>query len=79
MKRREAAERATDMLGSSGNRSGGSESAGDGTAQQQIEQMKEKDRIHLEEIRRLLHEKIDLQAVTIEQKEKLLVREKEFG
>ena len=41
--------------------------------------MKEKDRIHLEEIRRLLHEKIDLQAVTIEQKEKLLVREKEFG
>lgn len=68
-------------------------------AASQLEEMKEKDRIHLEEIKRwvkeprarpaatgqkadmdrLLQEKIELQSAAIEQKEKLLLREKEFG
>jgi protein HOOK3 len=44
----------------------------------EIASLKEKDRLHLEEIKKLLLEKIDLQSTDISQRERALVREKEF-
>ncbi|WWC71606.1 uncharacterized protein I206_105564 [Kwoniella pini CBS 10737] len=46
---------------------------------EQILSLKEKDHQHLEDIKRLLLEKIDLQSAGIETKERELEKEKEFG
>ncbi|KAK4689518.1 hypothetical protein P7C73_g592, partial [Tremellales sp. Uapishka_1] len=45
----------------------------------QVENLKEKDRLHLEEIKKLLMEKVDLQSSGIDQREKALEREKDLG
>ena len=44
----------------------------------EIAALKDKDRLHLEEIKKLLLEKVDLQSTGINQREKALEREKEF-
>ncbi|WWC93739.1 hypothetical protein V866_000575 [Kwoniella sp. B9012] len=46
---------------------------------EQVHALKEKDHQHLEDIKRLLLEKVDLQSAGIENKERELEKEKEFG
>ncbi|WVQ81913.1 hypothetical protein IAT38_004040 [Cryptococcus sp. DSM 104549] len=46
---------------------------------EQIDALKEKDRQHLEEIKKLLVDKVDLQAAGIDQRERALDKEKEFS
>lgn len=46
---------------------------------EEITALKDKDRLNLEEIKRLLVEKVDLQSTGITQREKALQREHEFG
>ncbi|KIR99636.1 hypothetical protein L804_03268 [Cryptococcus deuterogattii 2001/935-1] len=46
---------------------------------EQIEALREKDRQNLEEIKILLKDKVNLQTVSIDQSEKALEKEKEFG
>ncbi|EIW67281.1 hypothetical protein TREMEDRAFT_64529 [Tremella mesenterica DSM 1558] len=46
---------------------------------QQVEHLRQKDRVHLEEIKKLLMDKVDMQSASITQREKDLSREKEFG
>nr|XP_019044643.1 hypothetical protein I302_06556 [Kwoniella bestiolae CBS 10118]OCF23573.1 hypothetical protein I302_06556 [Kwoniella bestiolae CBS 10118] len=46
---------------------------------EQVTALKEKDNQHLEDIKRLLLEKVDLQSAGIENKERELEKEKEFG
>ena len=43
-----------------------------------VDALKDKDRLNLEEIKRLLHDKVDLQSSDISQREKALVREGEL-
>nr|XP_018261439.1 uncharacterized protein I303_05877 [Kwoniella dejecticola CBS 10117]OBR83597.1 hypothetical protein I303_05877 [Kwoniella dejecticola CBS 10117] len=49
------------------------------TLKEQVVSLKEKDHQHLEDIKRLLLEKVDLQSAGIENKERELEKEKEFG
>ncbi|ORY35634.1 HOOK protein-domain-containing protein [Naematelia encephala] len=46
---------------------------------EQVATLKEKDRLHLEEVKRLLVEKADLQSAGIDQRDIALTREKQFG
>lgn len=41
--------------------------------------LKDKDRLHLEEIKKLLLEKVDMQSTGLDQRAKAMEREKEFG
>ncbi|WVQ99968.1 hypothetical protein IAU59_007111 [Kwoniella sp. CBS 9459] len=45
----------------------------------EVSQLKEKDHQHLEDIKKLLLEKVDLQSAGIDQRERALMKEKEFG
>ncbi|OCF57302.1 hypothetical protein L486_04758 [Kwoniella mangroviensis CBS 10435] len=50
-----------------------------GVLKEQVQALREKDHQHLEDIKRLLLEKVDLQSAGIENKERELEKEKEFG
>ncbi|KAI9637475.1 protein-nucleus import-related protein [Dioszegia hungarica] len=50
-----------------------------GDMRDQIDGLKEKDRFRLEEIKVLLNQKVDLQATDVDQREKAVLREMEFG
>ncbi|OCF42706.1 hypothetical protein I317_03437 [Kwoniella heveanensis CBS 569] len=46
---------------------------------QEVTKLREKDHQHLEDIKKLLLEKVDLQSAGIDQRERALMKEKEFG